>query len=72
MNKYAYNLGQKVGDKLTKLSKTGFSMDWFTADFLQFFTKKCQNLASGWTTGYSPSNPSISWIFWKFPNFLRS
>ena len=39
------NLGQKVGDKLTKLSKIGFSMEWFTADFLQFFTKKCQNLA---------------------------
>ena len=67
-----YNLGQKVGDKLTKLSKVGFSMECFTADFLQFFTKKCQNLAFGWTTGYSPSNPSISGIFWKFPNFLRS
>ena len=34
-----HNLGQKVGDKLTKLSKIGFSMEWFTADFLQFFTK---------------------------------
>ena len=28
------NLGQKVGDKLTKLSKIGFSMECFTADFL--------------------------------------
>ena len=65
-----YNLGQKVGDKLTKLSKMGFSMEWFTADFLQFFTKKYQNLAFGWTTGYSSSNPSISRIFWKFLNFL--
>ena len=35
-----------------------------------FFTKKCQNLALGWTAGYSPSNPSISGIFWKLPNFL--
>ena len=34
------NLGQKVGDKFTKLSKIGFSMECFTADFLQFFTKK--------------------------------
>ena len=67
-----YNLGQEVGDKLMKLSKIGFSMEWFTAGFLQFFTKKCQNLAFGWRTGYSPSNPSISGIFWKFPNFLRS
>ena len=40
------NLGQKVGDKFTKLSKIGFSMKCFTADFLEFFTKKCQNLAS--------------------------
>ena len=58
-----YNLGQGVGDKLTKLSKIGFSMECFTADFLQFFTKKCQYLAFGWTAGYSPSNSSISGIF---------
>ena len=70
--KYAYNLRQKVKDKLTKLSKKGFSMECFTADFLQFFSKKYQNLTFGWTSGYSPSNPSISRIFGKFPNFLRS
>ena len=68
----AYNLGQKVGDKFTKLSKIGFSMECFAADFLQFFTKKGQNLAFRWMTGYSPSNPSISGIFLKFPNFLKS
>ena len=28
------NLGQKVGEKFTKLSKIGFSMECFTADFL--------------------------------------
>ena len=28
-------------DKFTKLSKIGFSMECFTADFLQLFTKKC-------------------------------
>ena len=74
-HKYSfYNLGQRVGvgDKLKKLSKIGSFMESFTADFLQFFTKKCQNLAFGWTAGYSPSNQSISGIFWKFPNFLRS
>ena len=65
-----YNLGQKVGDKLMKLSKIGFPMECFTADFLRFFTKKRQNLAVGWTAEYSPSNPSISGIFLKFPNFL--
>ena len=34
-----YNLGQKVGDKLTKLSKIGFSMECFTADFCDFLQK---------------------------------
>ena len=45
------NLEQRVGDKLTKLSKIGFSMDCFTVDFLRFFTGKRQNLAFGWTAG---------------------
>ena len=67
-----YNLGQRVGDKLTKLSKVGFPMECFTADFLRFFTEKCQNLAFGQMSGYSTSNSSISAIFSKFPNFLRS
>ena len=67
-----YNLGQRVADKLTKLSKVGFSMECFTADFLRFFTEKCHNLAFDWMSGYSTSNSSISAIFWKFPNFLRS
>ena len=61
-----HNLGQKVGDKFTKLSKIGFSMECFTADFYRFFTKKRQNLAFGWTAGYSPSKPSITEIFLKF------
>ena len=61
------NLVQKAGDKFTKLSKIGFSMERFTAYFLRFFTKKDQNLAFGWTAGYLPSNPSISGIFLKFP-----
>ena len=68
--KHVCNLGQKVGDKFTKLSKTDFSIECFTADFLQFFTKKSQNLAFGWTTGNWPSNPSISGISLKVPNFL--
>ena len=62
-----YNYGQKVGDKFTKLNKTGFSMECFTADFLQFFNKKHQNLTFGWTTGYSKLNPNISGIFLKLP-----
>ena len=65
-----HNLGQKVGDKLTKLSKIGFSMECFIADFLRLFTKTRQNLATGWTARYSPSNPSISRIFLKFPKVL--
>ena len=58
-----YNIGQKVGDKRTKLTEIGFAMECFTADFSQFFTKKRQDLAFEWMVGYSPSNPSISGIF---------
>ena len=47
-------------------------MECFTADFLQFFTKKHQNFTFGWTAGYLPSNPSVSEIFLKFPSFLKS
>ena len=32
------NHGQNIVDKLMKLSKIGFSMECFTADFLQFFS----------------------------------
>ena len=53
-------MDKKVGDKFTKLSKIGFSMVSFTADFLQFVAKKRQNLTFGSTAGYSPSNPIIS------------
>ena len=64
-------LDKKVGDKFTKLSKICFSMERFTADFLQFFTEKRQNLAFERTAGCSPSNPSVSGIFLEFPNFLN-
>ena len=67
-----YNLGQKVVGKFTKLSKIGFSMKCFTAVILLLFTEKRQNLVFGWLAEYSPSNPSISGIFLKFSNFLRS
>ena len=69
--KTPYDLRQKVGDKFTKLSKIGFSMECFTAIFLRFFTEKYQNVTFGWTAGYSPSNPSVSEVFLKFPSFLR-
>ena len=36
------NLGQGVGDKFTKLSKKGFSMERFTADFLMGTRHKIQ------------------------------
>ena len=32
-----YNLGQKIVDKFTKLSKTDFSVECFIGDFLRFF-----------------------------------
>ena len=69
---FSCNLEQKVGDKFTKLIKIGFSIEYFTADFSQFFPEKCQNSTFGWTAVYSPSNPSITVISLKLPNFLRS
>ena len=42
-----YNLRQKVGDKFTKLSKIGFSMDCFTADFWGFFNENVRIWLSG-------------------------
>ena len=47
----SYNLGQKVGDKFTKLRKIGFSMELFTTDILQFFNEKRQNLTLGGRLG---------------------
>ena len=35
-----YILGRKAGDKFTKLSKIGFSMECFTADFFAIFYRK--------------------------------
>ena len=60
------NLGQKLGDKFTKFSKIGFSMECVTADFLQFFTKIPQILTFGWTAGYSPSNQTFQGFSWNF------
>ena len=61
------NLGQRVVDMFTKLSKIGFSMECFTAGFLRFFTRKGQNFTFGWLAAYSSSNTAISGIFLKFP-----
>ena len=71
MNTRNNNLGLKVENKFTKLSNIGLSMESFTADFLQFFVEKHQNMAFGWPAGYSPSNRGISGIFLKFPNFRK-
>ena len=47
-----------------------FRVEWFRADFLQFFSKKRLTLVIGWTAKNLPSNPSISGSFFKFSNFL--
>ena len=58
------NLGQKITDKLAKLSKICF--------FCKIcFKHKHQNLLFGWSAGYSSaSNLIISGIFSKFLSFL--
>ena len=67
-----YNLGQRVVDKFTKLSKIDFSVGMFLNWFFAIFYRKASKFGlwvDGWILG---SNPSISGIFLKFPNFLRS
>ena len=63
---FGNNLGQKVGDKSTKLSKIAFSMEFFTTDILQFFNEKRQNWTFGLTARYSPLNLNI------FRDFLET
>ena len=63
------NLGRMIVDKFAKLSNIGFLMECFIDEFLRFFgtnAKICQRPAEHW-----PSDPSISQIFLKFPNFRR-
>ena len=52
------------------LENSEFPLEYYRADFLQFFIQKWQNLAIGWTAGISPSNRSILRFFLKFLNFL--
>ena len=61
-----YNLGKGVRDKFTNLSKIGFSIECFTADFLRFFTKKRQKVALGCTCHQIQAFPEFS------SNFLIS
>ena len=54
-----HNLGQKVGKNFTKLSKIGFHMECFTADFLEFFIKKRGNIGfwvDGWVLAIKPKH----------------
>ena len=52
-----YNLGQKVGDKFTKLNKIGFPMECCTADFFAIFcqeTSKFGFWVDGWVLAIKP------------------
>ena len=62
----------KVWKQIHKIKQNRFFYGMFYSWFFAIFTKKRQNLVLGWMDGYSPWNPSISGIFLKFPNFLRS
>ena len=62
-----YNIKQRAVDKLTKLSKITF-----TIEFWNFLPKNGKIWHFGWSARYSPSDPSISGIFLKFSNLLRS
>ena len=65
-----YNHGQNIIDKITKLNKIGFCLKCFIVNFWQFLAQ-LSNLVFVWAAGNFPSIPDFSWIFLKFPNFLR-
>ena len=73
INKYlsSDNLGQNIVGKSTKLSKTGFPMECFRADFLQFCSVVVKNCLWGSRQSTYPSILSILTIFLKFLHFLR-
>ena len=49
-----YNLGQKVVDKLTKLSKNGFFFGMFYSCFFARFYQNPENLDFVWLDEYFP------------------
>ena len=53
--------------QIYKIKPNRFFHETFTADFLQFFTEKRQNLAFGWTARYLPLNHSLSETILRFP-----
>ena len=67
-----YNLQQNIVDKFTKLRNIGFSREYFTADFLQFWSTTVKICLLGSRLVAFPSIPSISDIPLKFYDFLRS
>ena len=64
-----YNFGQNILDKSTKL---GFSMEYFTAEFLQFWRTAVKIFLLGSRLVTLLSIPSISEISLKLSNFLSS
>ena len=69
---FSGNLGQKVGDKLTKIEQICFSIECFTTKFFASFYWKMSKFVFWLVNGYSLSNPSISGTFLKFIIFLGS
>ena len=65
------SIGQNIVDKPTKLSNVGFSMEYFTAGFLQIYNATVKiTLLVGQPVTF-PLVPSISKISLKFLKFLR-
>ena len=67
-----YNFGQNILDKSTKLINIGFSMEYFTAEFLQFWRTAVKMFLLGSRLVTLLSIPSISEISLKLSNFLSS
>ena len=60
------NLGQKVGDKFTKLSKTGFPMECFTLIFCNFLQKTVKIWLLGGRLGTCHQIQTFQGFSWNF------
>lgn len=69
---WLYNLGQNTVDKQRKLTNIEISMEFYTADVLQFCCTAVKICIFGGRLSTCPSISSTSRISLKFPNFLIS
>ena len=62
-----YNLGQKIVDKFTKLSKISFLIEWYTADFSRIFSTNVKICLLDGRLGTCHQIQAFQGFSWNFP-----